>query len=213
MAARSEKGRSRRSSAGGGFRPTIPGPRRPRRAAVAAPVPGRPRRPAFGEGVLEGEGCSGLKASFGDTPSLSLVDDWSGLDEVRPGNFRLLRSSAGGDRVLRPEDIAAAVACPVFGVYPGRSEAVVYCGAVHLSKQSQLLANGNSVYGAVFRAEGERWRDFLPGAWVKSVTQEHGIVHLEPEDLGRLRIGDLLVLCPVHSCLAADLLRSETVLL
>jgi D-serine deaminase-like pyridoxal phosphate-dependent protein len=65
----------------------------------------------------------------------------------------------------------------------------------------------------VFRAEGERWRDFLPGAWVKSVTQEHGIVHLEPEDLGRLRIGDLLVLCPVHSCLAADLLRSETVLL
>ena len=159
---------------------------------------------------LESRGFSGLRASFGDTPSLSLVEDWPGLDEVRPGNFVYYDLQQAEIGSCAPEDIAAAVACPVVGIYSERSEAVVYGGAVHLSKQSQTLIDGRSVYGAVFRMEEDRWNGFLQEAWVTGLTQEHGIVRMRPEDLGRLRIGDLLFVCPVHSCLAADLLKEDT---
>ena len=159
---------------------------------------------------LEAQGWPDIRASFGDTPSASLVEDWTGLDEARPGNFAYydLQQSIVGSCATK--DIAAAVACPVVGIYPARSEAVVYGGAVHLSKQSQPLPDGGASYGAVFDLEEGRWDGFLEGAWVRALTQEHGIVRMSPEDLKSVRIGDLLFLCPVHSCLAADLLRSST---
>ncbi len=162
---------------------------------------------------LASEGWPDLRASFGDTPSMSLTEDWSGLDEVRPGNFAYydLQQYVAGS--CAPGDIAAAVACPVVGVYPRRGEAVVYGGAVHLSKQSQALPEGGTSYGAVFDMRDGRWTGFREGAEVRTVTQEHGIVRLRPGDLESTRIGDLLFLCPVHSCLAADLLRPNTVYL
>lgn len=162
---------------------------------------------------LAAEGWPELKASFGDTPSMSLTEDWSGLDEVRPGNFAYydLQQCLGGS--CSPDDIAAAVACPVVGIYPRRGETVVYGGAVHLSKQSQALPEGGTSYGAVFETADGRWTGFLQGAEVRAVTQEHGIVRMRPQDLESTRIGDLLFLCPVHSCLAADLLRQYTMYL
>lgn len=162
---------------------------------------------------LASEGWKDLLASFGDTPSMSLVEDWSGLDEVRPGNFAYydLQQYVAGS--CSPGDIAAAVACPVVGVYPRRGEAVVYGGAVHLSKQSQAMPDGGTSYGAVFEMRNGAWEGFREGAGVRGITQEHGIVRMRPEDLEALRLGDLLFLCPVHSCLAADLLRPNTVYL
>lgn len=58
--------------------------------------------------------------------------------------------------------------------------------------------------------EGEHWDGFIPGAWVRGVTQEHGMVRMQADDLSRLRVGDLLFICPVHSCLAAHALREDT---
>lgn len=162
---------------------------------------------------LAAEGWPELRASFGDTPSMSLVEDWSGLDEARPGNFAYydLQQFAVGS--CSAGDIAAAVACPVVGIYPRRGEAVVYGGAVHLSKQSQTLPDGEISYGALFETLEGRWSGFREGAQVRGVTQEHGIVRMRPGDLASTRIGDLLFLCPVHSCLAADLLRPNTLYL
>jgi D-serine deaminase-like pyridoxal phosphate-dependent protein len=162
------------------------------------------------KGFLASEGWQGLRASFGDTPSMSLVEDWSGLDEVRPGNFAYYDLQQWVAGSCTAEDIAAAVACPVVGMYPRRGEAVVYGGAVHLSKQSQVMPEGGTSYGAVFEVRDGRWTGFREGAEVRTVTQEHGIVRMGPEDLDSTRIGDLLFLCPVHSCLAADLLRPNT---
>lgn len=162
---------------------------------------------------LSAEGWPDLRTSFGDTPSMSLVEDWSGLDEVRPGNFAYydLQQFVAGS--CSAGDIAAAAACPVVGVYPRRGEAVVYGGAVHLSKQSQIMPEGGTSYGAVFDLENGRWTGFRDDAEVRTVTQEHGIVRMRRRDLESTRIGDLLFLCPVHSCLAADLLRPNTVYL
>ena len=162
-------------------------------------------------------GFAGLKVSIGDTPSASLVEDWLGVDEARPGNFAYYDLQQVGTGACQPESVAVAVACPVVGIYPERSEAVVYGGAVHLSKQSQpamaeYLPGGppDTSFGTVFRMEGEHWDGFLPGAWVRGVTQEHGMVRMQANDLSRLKVGDLLFICPVHSCLAAHALREDT---
>jgi D-serine deaminase-like pyridoxal phosphate-dependent protein len=167
--------------------------------------------------ALARKGFGGLKISIGDTPSASLVEDWLGVDEARPGNFAYYDLQQVGTGACQPQSVAAAVACPVVGIYPERSEAVVYGGAVHLSKQAQpgmagFLPGGPPElnFGTVFRMEGERWDGFLPGAWVRGLTQEHGMVHLQAGDLSRLKPGDLLFICPVHSCLAAHALREET---
>ncbi|MDX9958569.1 MAG: alanine racemase [Clostridia bacterium] len=167
--------------------------------------------------TLAEKGFTGLGVSIGDTPSASLVEDWLGVDEVRAGNFAYYDLQQVGTGACQPESVAVAVACPVVGIYPERSEAVIYGGAVHLSKQSQPAMDGflpggptGTNFGAVFRMEGEHWNGFLPGAWVRGVTQEHGMVRMQADDLSRLRVGDLLFICPVHSCLAAHALRENT---
>ncbi|MBK8048604.1 MAG: hypothetical protein IPK16_16675 [Anaerolineales bacterium] len=62
---------------------------------------------------------------------------------------------------------------------------------------------------ALFTESG--WGAPIEGAWLRSLSQEHGIVQAEPaayaEVLGRLQVGDLLAVVPIHSCLTADLLK------
>lgn len=163
---------------------------------------------------LTAEGFTEPKISYGDTPSCSMVEDFSGLTEIRPGNFvyyDLEQYLLGSCSV---QEIAAAIACPVVGIYKDRNEAVVYGGAVHISKQSQRLSDGRSVYGFVFRpgASSDSWNGLIPGGEVVSLSQEHGIVKLPQEELNKIKLGDLLLICPVHSCLSADLLKSNTVI-
>lgn len=82
---------------------------------------------------LEAAGYSGLKVSVGDTPGCSLCEDWSGIDEVRPGNFVLYDAQQAGEGSCRIEDISVALACPVVAKHAERREVVVYGGAIHLS--------------------------------------------------------------------------------
>ncbi len=160
-------------------------------------------------------GFPGLRLSYGDTPTASLVDDFSGVDELRPGNFVYYDLQQYAIGACSAGDIACAVACPVVGVHPKRGEAVVYGGAVHLSRQDQLLPGGKRSFGTVFAppgGAGSAWGGFVPDAYVRSVSQEHGVVVLPPGELAKLKVGDLLFVCPVHSCLAQDLLRGSTML-
>ncbi len=147
----------------------------------------------------------GLLLSVGDTPTCSVVDDYSGVDEIRPGNFvfydlmQLRIGSCGAN------DLAAAVACPVVGLYPRRNQAVIHGGAVHLSRES-LREDDGLIFGRIGLLGPE---PILEGARVTSLSQEHGIVTFADGRFpapGELGIGDLLLVWPVHSCLAADLL-------
>ncbi|GAB1455531.1 hypothetical protein MASR2M48_08380 [Spirochaetota bacterium] len=113
------------------------------------------------------------------------------VDEARPGNFAYYDLQQLGTGACSPGDVAVAVACPVVGIYLERSEAVVYGGAVHLSKQSQpAMAHSfpgsppEVSYGAIWRTDGERWSNLVEGAWTRPFQlQEHGIVRMGPEDL------------------------------
>lgn len=148
----------------------------------------------------------GLRVSVGDTPTCSVTGDLSGVDEIRPGNFvfyDLMQLEIGS---CSAADLAAAVACPVVGIYPERRQVVVHGGAVHLSKES-LSTSGGPVFGRVGVLDPPR---ILDGAIVTGLSQEHGVITFAPEAFPGatdLAPGDPLLIWPVHSCLAADLLE------
>ncbi len=149
----------------------------------------------------------GTMISIGDTPSCSLIENFGGLDEIRPGNFvyyDLMQQSLGS---CSYSDIAVSIACPVSGIYPERKEILVYGGAVHLSKE-YLMGNGK-YFGLVVRYMDGGWTLPVPGTRVVSLSQEHGIIRTSQTFINTVRHGDLLGILPVHSCLTANLLHDH----
>ena len=157
---------------------------------------------------LKAKGFPGVEISIGDTPTCSVVDTFYGVDEVRCGNFvfyDVMQLFLGS---CREEDIAAAVACPVIGIYPQRSEVVVYGGAVHLSKESVFDKNNRKIYGLVSVLDNsiDGWGPVIKNTYVSSLSQEHGIIKTTREWSEQVNTGDIVMILPVHSCLAANLL-------
>jgi len=158
------------------------------------------------KGALEAEGIHPVLISHGDTPTCSVVEDLSEVDEIRPGNFVFYDLTQLAIGSCAEEDLAVAVACPVVALHGEREELVLYGGAVHLSKEFLTRPDGQKMYGGVARpAQG--WGPLLESSYVSSLSQEHGIVRAGKDLLERVRVGDLLMVLPVHSCLTVDLLR------
>ena len=148
-----------------------------------------------------------LEVSVGDTPGCTLNDDLGPVDEIRPGNFIFYDAMMHDLGVCAWEEVAVAVACPVVALHPARSEAVIYGGSIHLSKEL-IEADGQPFYGyAAFPAE-HGWTLGDAHSRVISLSQEHGVVHLAPQDFQRLQVGDLLYILPVHSCLVVEALKN-----
>ncbi|MDT8392967.1 MAG: alanine racemase [Bacteroidales bacterium] len=150
--------------------------------------------------------------SMGDTPSCSLVDDLSIVDEIRPGNFvyyDLMQYYLGSCAF---EDIAVCVACPVSGIYTDRNEFLIYGGASQLSKEF-LKKDKLNIYGQVVHFNDNGWSTPVNDTYVISLSQEHGIIKSEPDFISRIRHGDILGIVPVHSCLTAKLLKDNIMIL
>jgi D-serine deaminase-like pyridoxal phosphate-dependent protein len=155
---------------------------------------------------------SHMKISVGDTPSCSIATDFSGIDEIRPGNFvfyDLMQTQIGS---CKTSDIAVSVACPVVSVNRHHNEFVLYGGAVHLSKEYILNDDGTRNYGQVMLLSEQGWNDNPVTGHIRSVSQEHGIVSITSDEGSTVRPGDIVAVIPVHSCLTVDLLRRITTL-
>ncbi|MCS6825714.1 MAG: alanine racemase [Caldilinea sp.] len=161
---------------------------------------------------LHSQGFERLEISVGDTPACSVLERFDAVDEIRPGNFVFYDWMQVEIGTCTPEEVAVVVACPVVSIHPERNDIVLYGGAVHLSKESLLQRDGRLTFGAVALIEKGGWSAPLPNVWVRSLSQEHGIVHAEEAAFTklaeRIQVGDLLGILPVHSCLAADLLKT-----
>jgi len=146
-----------------------------------------------------------ITISVGDTPSCSLADDFSGIDEIRPGNFVFydLMQLAIGSCTF--SEIAVTVICPVISVYPDRNQALIYGGAVHLSKESVEIYDHGKVYGLAVPFSDNKWASPEGADYLVSLSQEHGIFKTASPWSKSLKPGDLVAVIPVHSCLAADL--------
>jgi D-serine deaminase-like pyridoxal phosphate-dependent protein len=156
-------------------------------------------------------GRTDLELSIGDTPACSMVEDLRAVDEIRPGNFVFFDWTQKVIGACQEEEIAAAVACPVVGIYPARREIVLYGGAVHLSKDSLVREDGALSFGVIAPLTEAGWGTHYQGAYLRSVSQEHGIVAVEParwfEVTAAFGVGDLVAVLPIHSCLTANLLK------
>ncbi len=149
-------------------------------------------------------GYAAIEISWGDTPTCSIKDDLSQCDEIRPGNFVLFDATQLKVGSCVEEDIAAAVACPVVALHPKRGEVIIHGGAIHLSKEF-MDNEGRLSYGLIALPDENGWSKSIPGAYVRSLSQEHGVIHIPEESFTRIHIGDLLIVLPVHSCLVVDL--------
>jgi len=145
-----------------------------------------------------------LMISIGNTPCCSQLEDFSGIDEIRPGNFvffDLMQEQLGSCRM---NEIAVALACPVVAKNEERLEIAVYGGGIHLSKEYILNDNGDRVFGRIVLFSESGWSEPVPDAVMTTLSQEHGIIKVQRELFEQLNIGDVIGILPVHSCLTAD---------
>lgn len=150
---------------------------------------------------FEKKGIRGIKISYGDTPTCSIMERFHGIDEIRCGNFVYYDVQQLYLGACKTEDIGAAVACPVIARYPERNELILYGGAVHLSKDTALHPDGRKIYGLVSLPQGNEWGEPLEETVVSSLSQEHGIVRTTEKIIKQVKVGDVLIVLPVHSCL------------
>lgn len=144
-----------------------------------------------------------LRISVGDTPTCSRMREFPGADEIRPGNYvfyDLMQQQIGA---CNWSQVALALACPVIARYPERGEVVVHGGAVHFSKDFVLI-NGQPVYGQVMQTSPDGWGEPLAQAQLIGLSQEHGKIRMPAEQIAQLRLGEVLVIVPAHSCLVMD---------
>lgn len=148
-----------------------------------------------------------LENSIGDTPGCSVADNFGGIDEIRPGNFvfyDVMQHYLGSCSVDR---IALVLACPVIARHQERNELVIYGGAVHLSKEFVFNSDGEKIFGLVTLISHNGWSEPVAGAYIKSVSQEHGIIKAPSEFINTINAGDVVGILPVHSCLTANLMK------
>jgi D-serine deaminase-like pyridoxal phosphate-dependent protein len=144
-----------------------------------------------------------LIISIGDTPSCSLSENFTGVDEIRPGNFvfyDLKQNSLGACNI---DDIAVRLLCPVVSKQRIRNEVVIYGGAIHLSKDWLTNTDGKPLFGRVILNYDNQKKLLEPNTYVVRLSQEHGVIRCTPPVYSQIQIGDIIEILPVHSCLTA----------
>ena len=157
--------------------------------------------------LLRRFGNSHLQISVGDTPCCSIAESFEGVDEVRPGNFvfyDVMQLHLGS---CNEDQIALALACPVVAKHEQRKEMVVHGGAIHLSKEVLVGENGQKIFGYAVELTETGWSRIDKSCFVSSISQEHGIVRTNNEFFRKTKIGDLIAILPVHSCLTVNLMK------
>ncbi|EIM76767.1 alanine racemase [Nitritalea halalkaliphila LW7] len=150
-----------------------------------------------------------LKTRVADTPGASMRSDFGTVDSIGPGNYQFYDLTQVAIGSCQREDIAIALVCPIVDIRTERGEVLVHGGGVHLSKDVLNTPTGSS-YGEVVQLSADgHWTLFAEGQapYVKSISQEHGLIQGSPEWCRSLQVGQPIGILPVHSCMTADCMR------
>ncbi len=153
-------------------------------------------------------GKPGYSITIGDTPGCTLVEDFGPIREISPGNFVFYDVMQVNIGSCNYDDIAVVMACPVVGKNAKRNEILIHGGAVHFSKEALQDGDGKVHFGKLAKSTKDGWNGLINGCYLKSISQEHGLVHITDEMLDNTNIGDILYIYPAHSCLTADLMKN-----
>ncbi len=157
---------------------------------------------------LETKNLGPIKISVGDTPSTIAVSEYGDIDEIRPGNFIFYDVQQTIAGVCGIENIAVAVACPVVSTHPERLEATIYGGAIHFSKDFFHYQGSTIAYGFVVAVTENGWDDHKVIGYVKSLSQEHGILRIYETEMENVKPGEIICVLPAHSCLTVQVMRN-----
>ena len=148
-----------------------------------------------------------LILSTGDTPTCSVAEDFTAVDEIRPGNFVFYDLTQNNISSNTIDEIAVAIACPVVAKHPERNELVVYGGGIHFAKDRYEHPNFGTTFGLPVQSSGTTWNSLMKNVYVKSLSQEHGIVSMEKDQIAHFELGDIVYILPVHSCMTSHAMK------
>ena len=146
-----------------------------------------------------------LSVSVGDTPTCSVMEDFSMADEIRPGNFIFYDLTQVQIGSCTTQQISVAMACPVVAIHAERNEIIIYGGGVHFSKDLLDHPKHGSIFGLAARDNGESWGEMLDDVVLSRISQELGTIQAPSGYIDSINIGDIIKILPVHSCMTADL--------
>ena len=147
---------------------------------------------------LKGE-FPGASISLGDTPSASVLDHFPGIDELTPGNFVFydwMQTQIGSCNL---DDVALFALFPVAQYFRKENRAIIHGGATHLSKDL-VYTNGKQNYGHLLDISTSSVNS-VDHSFVTALSQEHGTISGLPDHFDK----GLVWICPIHSCLTANL--------
>jgi len=148
-----------------------------------------------------------LEVSLGDTPACSISDEFFGIDEIRPGNFAFYDMMQFVLGSCEEDEIAVAMACPIVATHADRNEIVIYGGGVHFSKEYlEADDEGTKLFGSLVDINPDGWSPIRGGGYLASLSQEHGIIKCNEDLFNEYKVGDLIGILPIHSCMTANLM-------
>jgi D-serine deaminase-like pyridoxal phosphate-dependent protein len=151
-----------------------------------------------------------LLISIGDTPGCSVSEYFQGADEIRPGNFVFYDLTQHQLGACNIDDIAARMICPVISKQAYQNEIVIYGGAIHFSKDRITNIDGKALYGRVVINCNNEHKLLGTSEYLCRLSQEHGVIKVSPDTFSKVKVGDLVEIIPVHSCLTAHSMGSYT---
>ncbi len=146
----------------------------------------------------------GGKLCWGDTPSCSNLDTFGNVDQLSPGNFVFYDWMQTRIGSCSPDQIAVKMECPVVAKFDDRKELLIHGGAVHFSKEFVINADGTQNFGQVLNPTHDN--DY--SNYVKSISQEHGIITCTDSFFNSIAVGEVIEIYPIHSCLTANLMQA-----
>lgn len=143
------------------------------------------------------------RISLGDTPSASKSDRIHEMDEITPGNFVFYDWMQVNIGSCSLDDVALFALLPAAQSIADGKKAILHGGAVHLSKDT-IQVNGSTTYGQAVELNSDK-TEAIEGTYLSALSQEHGTLtgynHVQH---------DPVWICPVHSCLTANLFSHYT---
>lgn len=149
---------------------------------------------------LRGKSIDVPTVSIGSTPTMSLIDDLNGIDEIRPGNYIFYDNFQATLGSCSFEDTALTVLAAVIHKDLSRRKLVVDAGGIALSKdRGPVGIDPQCGYGRVLDLEG-----IDTGMRVSGLSQEHGeVIAGDSPIFEKLNVGDRVRILANHSCMTA----------
>ena len=143
-----------------------------------------------------------IAMAIGDTPSFLASRYFDQVTEVRPGNFLLNDLTIHRKGLCELSQIGCALKATIIGKYDDDLRIVLHVGSVHLSKEKHI--DDEIAYGWVCQPSDDGLGEYVEGAKIIDLYQEHAVAVVPNDYFNLLNIGDCLQVLPVHSCLAMD---------